>query len=187
MQSDPENIGSTLETQRWQLPPLPAKKKPRPAYRKSDAVRELEALYMAHHRKRYPNMPEAARTGKKYEDRTANGMTKCCIDFIRLMGGQAERINTIGRYQDNSQTFTDVIGRQRSIGTGQWLPTSGQRGSADISATIRGKSVKLEIKAGRDRQSEDQKRYQEAIEKAGGTYLIVRSFEEFKQWYDNIE
>lgn len=33
----------------YQLPPLPEKKKPRPALRKSDAVKELERLYIEDH------------------------------------------------------------------------------------------------------------------------------------------
>ena len=170
----------------YQLPPIPAKKrKARPAYKKPESVKALEALYLEDHRKRYPNMPEYARTCKKYEDRTANGLTRCVIDFIRLSGYQAERVNSTGRYVDNTQVYTDVVGRTRSIGTGQWLPTSGQKGTADISAVIRGRAVKIEIKAGKDRQSEDQKRYETDVEKAGGVYLIVRSFEEFYNWFYN--
>lgn len=184
MLSDLGNIGSTLETQRWQLPPLPAKKcKARPAYRKSDAVKALEEMYIEDHRSRYPSMPEYARTCKRYEDRTANGLTKCVIDFIRLNGYQAERINCTGRYVDNTQVVENVLGDKRRIGSAKWLPTSGQRGTADISAVIRGRAVKIEVKI-KDRQSDDQKRYQADVEKAGGVYLLVRSFEEFKQWFD---
>jgi len=97
----------------------------------------------------------------------------------------AERINSTGRYIDNSQVFEDVLGRTRSIGTGQWLPTSGMKGTADVSATIRGRSVKIEIKM-KDRQSEDQKKYQLAVEQAGGIYLIIRSFQEFHDWYQSF-
>jgi len=86
---------------------------------------------------------------------------------------------------DRSQTFEDVTGRVRTIGTGQWLPTSGVKGTADISAVIQGRAVKIEIKI-RDAQSEDQKRYQEATERAGGIYLIVRSFAEFYDWYNEF-
>jgi len=128
-------------------------------------------------------MPEYARSGKKYRDNTANGLTQCVIDWIRLNGYQAERINCTGRYIDNSQVFTDVVGRTRSIGSGQWLPSSGTKGTADISAVIRGRAVKIEIKM-KDRQSEDQKRYQAEIERAGGVYLLIHSLTEFVQWYN---
>lgn len=167
----------------YQLPPLPVKKKPRPAYKKPDAVKELEALADADARRRHPSVDPKYLAPRKYNDRTANGLTRCVIDFINLSGFLAERINCTGRYQDNSQTFEDVTGRVRTIGSGQWLPTSGIKGTADISAVIRGRSVKIEIKI-HDRQSEDQKRYQAKIEAAGGVYLIVRSLTEFMDWYN---
>jgi hypothetical protein len=58
-----------------------------------------------------------------------------------------------------------------------------QKGSADLSATINGRSVKIEVKIGRDKQSEFQKKYQEQIEQAGGIYVIIRSFSEFLNFY----
>ena len=59
-----------------------------------------------------------------------------------------------------------------------------QKGTADVSATIQGKSVKIEIKIGKDRQSEEQKKYQQQIIKAGGYYFIATSFDEFIIWYN---
>ncbi|MCQ2271156.1 MAG: hypothetical protein MJZ52_08050, partial [Bacteroidales bacterium] len=90
------------------------------------------------------------------------------MDYIRLQGGQAERINTTGIPQDTRQQVTDVLGRTRTIGSVTWRTGGGTRGSADISATIRGRSVKIEVKIGRDHQSEAQRQYQAAIEAAGG-------------------
>ena len=57
------------------------------------------------------------------------------------------------------------------------------KGSADISATIQGKSVKIEIKWGNDRQSPAQVKYQSEIEKAGGIYVIVHTYDQFYGWY----
>jgi len=168
---------------RYQLPPEPNHKKTSKPYKKPDAIRELERLYMANHRKRYPSIPEYARSCKKYRDDSSNSLTKSIIDFLNMSGHLAERINTCGRYVDQSQTFTDVLGKTRTIGTGQWLPTSGIKGSSDISATIYGRSVKIEVKQ-KDKQSEDQKRYQQRIEAAGGIYLIIRNFTEFYEWYN---
>ena len=59
-------------------------------------------------------------------------------------------------------------------------------GSADISATIKGRSVKIEVKIGKDRQSEAQKRYQENIEKAGGTYYIAKNFDDFVIFFNEF-
>jgi hypothetical protein len=80
---------------------------------------------------------------------------------------------------DNTKTFTNVLGITKQIGTKKWIKGSGTKGSADISATIKGKSVKIEVKIGKDRQSEHQKAYQQSIEKSGGLYLIATSFEQF--------
>lgn len=85
---------------------------------------------------------------------------------------------------DTRKTFTDVIGRTRIVGSTKWIPGTGSNGTADISATINGRSVKIEVKVERDRQSEAQRLYQACIEQAGGIYLIVRSFEQFYEWYN---
>ena len=108
-------------------------------------------------------------TPKTYTDKTANGLTKMIIDWINYNGGQAERINTTGRY---------LVGQRK------WIKGTGTKGSADISATIQGKSVKIEVKIGKDKMSEDQHRYQEAIEKAGGIYYIAKDFDSFYEWYN---
>lgn len=131
---------------------------------------------------KHPSLPAYARSIRTYNDRTANGLTRCIIDFLRFSGWQAERINCTGRPLDNTKVVTDVLGDSRRIGSVTWLPTSGQKGTSDISAVIRGRAVKIEVKI-RDRQSEDQKSYQLVIEKAGGLYWLVRSFDEFMEFY----
>ncbi len=115
---------------------------------KSDAITHLEALALADNRAKYPTLPEGARYIGKYTDRTANGLTKCIIDFLRFNGWQCERIAVTGRYIDNSKVITDVLGNKRRVGSGKYIPSSMQRGSADLSATIAGRSIKLEIKIG---------------------------------------
>jgi hypothetical protein len=87
---------------------------------------------------------------------------------------------------DNTQIMTDVLGDRRSIGSVKWLPSSGQKGTADISSVIFGRAVKIEIKIGKDRQSEDQKKYQADIERAGGLYWLIRTFDEFLEYYNEL-
>jgi hypothetical protein len=164
---------------------MPVKKKPRPPYRKPDSVRDLERMADAEVQKRYENVEAKYLCPRRYRDDDANSLTRCVIDFLNLSGHMAERINCTGRYMDRSQTFEDVTGKVRTIGTGQWIPTSGMKGTADISATINGRSVKIEIKM-KDKQSEVQREYQRRIEAAGGVYLIVRSFAEFMTWYNTF-
>lgn len=146
-------------------------------------MKELKLLALEHSRQKYPNLPEYARVIKKYEDKTANGLTKCVIDYLTFCGFQAERIASSGRYIDERKTYVNVLNQNVTIGSGKWIPGSTTKGTADISATIKGRSVKIEVKIGNDRQSEVQKEYQAAIEKAGGIYIIVKSFEDFLTWY----
>ena len=117
------------------------------------------------------NLPERFKDMKPrtYDPKTANGLTKMIVDWINYNGGQAERISTTGRY---------IVAQKK------WIKGSGTKGSADISATIKGRSVKIEVKIGKDRQSVYQKAYQKSIEKAGGIYYIAKDFDSFYEWYN---
>jgi hypothetical protein len=139
----------------------------------------LEALKLANDIERHPSFPEAYFVKKKWDDKTANGLTKAITSFIQFNGFQAERINTMGVARENKRTDGKVIGVT-------WTKGTTTAGSADISATIRGRSVKIEVKVGKDRQSEAQKRYQESIERAGGVYIIARDFDTFVEWFDEF-
>lgn len=153
-------------------------------YRKPEAVKMLELMSFTEKRKRYPNIPIDYMAPVTFRDDTANGLTKCITSFIQLMGGQAERISTTGRAIDRQSTFTDVTGRTRLIGRIEWIPGTSTNGSADISATVAGRSVKIEVKVKRDIQSQAQKDYQQAIEQAGGIYYIAHDFTSFLTWFN---
>jgi hypothetical protein len=121
----------------------------------------------------------------KFNDNTANELTKSVIRHINLIGGQAERISNTGRYIDNSKIVTDVLGNRKKIGSGKYIKGTGTNGTADISATFKGKSIKIEIKM-KDKQSEVQKEYQQAIERAGGIYFICHTFDEFLEKFNTF-
>ena len=150
------------------------------------SISELQRLKLEDFRQRYPNVPESWIPRPRYSDKTANGLSHMIISWIRLHGGQAERISCEGRVIDNRRQFTDSIGRVRVVGRVTRIRSSMQRGTADISATINGRSIKLEIKIGHDRQSEFQQKYQKQIEAAGGIYLIVRNFEDFVRFFNKF-
>jgi hypothetical protein len=116
-------------------------------------------------------------------DTTANGLTKCIVAWIRLNGGRADRVSSAGRYIDTSYTVTNVIGHTRTIKDGKFVPSQTSRGYADINATIKGRSVMIEVKM-KDKMSEHQKKFAEAERAAGGQYWVVHSFEEFMDYYE---
>lgn len=107
---------------------------------------------------------------------TANGLTWAIIRYIQARGGQAERINVIGR------PITARHGGREYIVS--WAQSHMTVGTADISATVHGRSVKIEVKVGKDRQSDAQRRYQQSIEAAGGIYYIARNIDDFICWYN---
>lgn len=139
--------------------------------------KKLLELYRATLHPRFADMKVS------YSDATANGLTQMVLQFINLSGYQAERISTSGRYIDNKKIVTNVLGQRSQIGSGKYIPGTGTKGSADISSTIKGMSIKWEVKIGRDKQSEAQIKYQAQIEKAGGKYFLIHSFEEFYEFY----
>lgn len=158
--------------------------KPRkPRYTKPQAVKELEELADIENQRKHPHTPAKYLAKSKYRDDTANGLTRCIIDWIKLSGGQAERVNTTGIPIDKRRSVTDVLGHTRTIGSIEWRTGGGTKGSADISATIRGRSVKIEVKVGRDRQSPAQREYQRQVEQSGGLYYIARNFTDFLHFY----
>ena len=114
--------------------------------------------------------------------RKANGLTLVILNFLKWSGWRATRTNTQGR-------LIDKVERQESgtmLQVKKWLPTAGRKGSADVSATIKGRSVMLEVKVGYDKPSEYQLREQELERKAGGIYEFVSTPEEFLAVYDKV-
>jgi hypothetical protein len=149
-------------------------------------MKKLQDLIQLKHKiecQKYPSMPPDYIPLTKFTDKTANGLTKCVIAWINLNGGQAERINTMGRMLDKTKVVSDTFGNKRTIGSVEWQKGTGTKGSADISATIQGRSVKIEVKM-KDKQSIDQIKYQNDIENAGGQYWLVHNFDEFMFHYE---
>jgi len=107
-----------------------------------------------------PKMPD---TG------TANGLTQFIIEYLTWQGCRATRISSAGRQVN-----------------GIFIPGSTRKGSADISSTIKGKSVMFEIKIGSDKPSPAQLKEQALERKAGGEYLFIKTVEEFFIQYDLV-
>jgi hypothetical protein len=107
-----------------------------------------------------PPMPSVAK---------ANGLTKYITNFLFWKGHRATRVNVQGR-----------------IVKGKWIPSSTRKGTADISATIKGRSVMIEIKVGSDRPRPEQLQEQERERKSGGIYEFIRTADEFLELYDKV-
>lgn len=139
-------------------------------YVKSEAVKELERMCDEYRKQRNPDSKK-----KYYSDRTASELEKCIINYTFLKGHFAEKVQSMGR----------TIFKGEPI----YVRNSNTTGQADLSLIIDGKAIKVEVKCRftKDRyQNDAQKHYQKKVERAGGIYIIIRDFAQFKSWLDNF-
>ena len=144
----------------------------------------LQELTEAIHEAKFKDHPHCA-TRKElfptrpFTEKGANELTRSIETFIRYTGNYADRINNTGIYDTKLKRF-------RKSNT--------RRGIADIMASKRvehqGKffaiTVAIEIKYGNDKLSEFQLRMKDDIEKAGGIYLVARTWHQFINDWNQI-
>ena len=113
---------------------------------------------------------------------TGNGLNRFALMFLKYMGHRATRVNVAGRLVEKStKTESGAVFMDKT-----WLSSSTRKGSADVSATINGRSCMFEGKAGKDKPRPEQLREQELERKAGGIYEFFNSAEQFLEIYDKI-
>lgn len=113
---------------------------------------------------------------------TANGLTLFITKYITYLGFRATRINVSGRLVD-TVTTTEHGNKFRDK---KYIKSSTRKGTADISATINGRSVMIEVKIGSDRPSPAQLQEQQRERAAGGVYEFIRTPEEAIALIDSI-
>ena len=100
---------------------------------------------------------------------TANQITQNIIRAVNMQPGcVAYRQNNVGVWDAAKQVH-------RKGNTEKGLP--------DITAIIRGRYVGIEVKAGRDKLSQDQLLRKFEIERAGGVYFEARSTDDFLKFF----
>jgi hypothetical protein len=109
----------------------------------------------------------------KWNDETANGLTKSIVDFLKYIGGNFTRVNVMG-------TPRKVNGRMI------FTPSTTKKGTADIVGVYKGRYCAIEVKIGLDRQSKDQIQEQKDVEAAGGVYIIAKNFTDFAATFKTI-
>src|SRR5574343_394569 len=100
---------------------------------------------------------------KPMSDKTANGLTRMIMEWCRLHGYMAARVNSMGIPVDNRIVVQDVTGQKRIIGSKGWRPSGSTKGAADLSLICNGKAIEVEINIGKYRQSPAQKEYQRQV------------------------
>lgn len=139
-------------------------------------LKDLSNLKYQQDRKNRPSIPEYAVPRSTFTDKTANGLTKAIKTFCDIKGIFCQRTGNEGRYRPG-QSVVDAIGRTR-IMKGTWLPGL-NNGQADLTLVFSGRYIAIEVKIGKDRQSQDQKDFEKSILTSGGHYWIVKSWADF--------
>ena len=126
-----------------------------------------------------------APTCKVKAPKSAAALEKLIVEYIQLKGFEAHKVEVKGTAIDNTKQVTDVLGRRKTIGSVQYIPSGAKKGQADVASTIYGLAVHWEIKFSKsDRQSKDQKLFEQQVKAAGGYYFIVRDTAMFlEKWY----
>lgn len=100
---------------------------------------------------------------------TANQITRNVLRIVNYQPGcVAYRINNVGIWDEAKQVY-------RKANTEKGIP--------DILGAANGRFLAIEVKAGNDKMSEDQKKRKFEIERAGGIFIEARSTDNFiKSW-----
>ena len=141
--------------------------------------KELRALKLENIKKKAPGFFDLSggyeMKVKPYNDTTSNGLTGAIIDFIIFSGGDANRINAQGQLRKIKGSMT-------------WTHGNTRKGTADVHAIYKGRHISIEIKIGKDKQSDAQIKEAERIRQAGGLYFVARDMDSFMQWWhDNFK
>ena len=69
------------------------------------------------------------------------------------------------------------------INVGAFRKFQGEKGISDLILVAFGITYYVELKVGDDRQSKDQKLFEQNIRKAGAVYVLVKTFEQFTKFF----
>ena len=149
----------------------PKQSKPRTRYVKPPELVEVEREYNEAHALKFPKIPPECRARYTFSDKDANSLTRAIIAHLTFHGHFAARVNSTGVYDQRR---------------GTWRTSNARRGLADVTAVINGRSVQLEVKAGKDRPRTEQLRVRDEVQAAGGVYEFVHSFAEYVAIYKTL-
>ena len=155
----------------------------------SQALDKLKELIKEDFKKKYPKVPEHAHPINIFGAMNPEKREKKRIEkFCDLMGHNIVIIENRGQRKVIDNSYVDAIGGEHNIKVVEWIGSGMKKGIADLQGSIKGRSVAIELKRkyknGQDRMSQAQIEFKERQERDGGIYIIVSSFEDFFNWYD---
>lgn len=145
------------------------------------ALTVLSCMDKLYREQQAPSMNPNYIIATKFKETCANDIEKAIEKFAIIVGFLAERTKTQGRKMEAK--YKDTPNGRLQVSKAKFVTSTSRKGSSDMKLLIQGFAFAVEVKYGKDRQSIDQKKYQADYERSGGTYLIVKTFEEFLIWY----
>ncbi len=118
-----------------------------------------------------PTVPRYAMVKPKPHDTNTSGLTDCVRSFLITKGHYCGRTNTTGTYSQK---------------LGKYIHSGATRGQSDLNCIVQGQSWQVEIKLGKDKLSPAQERIREQVQKAGGVYLVAKTFDGFVKDYQTL-
>jgi hypothetical protein len=143
-----------------------------------NGLQHLRQLHCESVRKKHPSLPDSAIASINYSDSNANGLTKCIVAYIGFIGGWGTRVSSAGRMLPVK--VTEVTTQMK------YIPGTTKKGTPDIMATYKGISLFIEVKIGKDRQSDVQKQVEAEVTASGGRYWIAKDFESTYNWINSL-
>ena len=158
----PQEWGTYIKKEyRYEPKPPKAKKAP---YRKPESIIQLQKDVLVYQLRKHPTIPENYIPSPVFRDDTANNLTKAILAHLRINGHFAARVNTTGIYD---------------VRTKRYRRGGSTLGMADVNATVNGRAVQIEVKAGKDRPRPEQLKVAEQVRAAGGVYIFVHTFDDY--------
>ncbi|MCK5341854.1 MAG: hypothetical protein KAR20_00540 [Candidatus Heimdallarchaeota archaeon] len=153
-------------------------------------IDHLKQLIRDEFKRTHPNLPAHAIPVNLFNSYKPEKREKKRIEkFLNLSGWFATVVENQGTFIP-AKIEKNVIGQYKQIGKDRFNYSPNLEGQADIRSTIKGRAVEWELKRkykrGHDQQSAKQKRFQAKVERAGGIYIIVESFEDFYVKYNEL-
>jgi len=103
---------------------------------------------------------------------TANNLTKGVKNFIKLSGGWAVRVNTMGVYDAKNETYRKIAEEDRGV--------------SDVVGCLNGKALFVEVKVGKDTESKYQKRFKKEMTRAGAVCIVAHDMDQFIEEINQI-
>lgn len=144
-----------------------AKQKKTP-YKRPQSVKDLQEQHTAF---KYAGRSIPYQVKTKLRDDDANSLAGCLKAWADVNDAFFQRNNSQGQYDAKLN---------------RWRKSGSTSGVADCQITYKGHTLNIEIKIGRDRMSDKQKKVRDQIQAAGGHYAVITCFDDFLTQITNL-